>query len=602
MRTKVYTFALTVACSCSLFGGTYTFPAGDGDLADLATWQRSYPDLTALPGAADAVKFGSSSTFTMSSDMTVGGFTFNFQNAILDLAASGNHTLKVLNSQSAFCAHNGTIRGGTIDRNGQEFFWFQNNGYETTVTDGCVLTNANNLYVNVWGQSNGKLHLAGGSRAYVGSLTVNNGLANTVSSNTFLEVTGGSKVFTTSSYNYSDVGTKDEASGGNVLDVNGAGSAVTMDGAYIDGYHSHGNALCVSDGASFTAKTLYVGFYEGTHYSNGNRLIVDGGTVGVTGGNFYCRGDGNVIAVTNAVVDFKNKVYSYDGSDSVNTKIDIVDSTWRCGQFKAGKSIDLHVSGGSTEFETSEKFFGLGRNGAVGAKICFDGGFSWCPYIGYGYYFMEDSTNCTLTVRNGAKFSAWVNPEYSKNDKIVFCGSAADHYGAGNVISALDGGVIQGDNVQLTGRDNVLVVSNGVVRANDYIQIGSTAWASNNTLVVRGNSPRLVASGYFYLMNHSTLRMEIPTEGYAVGCVPVSANALALHESNCKFEVDVSQFKPEDRMELKLMSFGTDLTDAQQGFLLSAELPTRYSLKVVNKRDLVLKARGEPKGLMLILR
>ena len=144
---------LAVGLSSSLFGEPYQFPAGGGDLADLATWQKSYPNLETLPGAADTVKFGSSSTFTMSSDMTVGGFTFNYQNAILDLAASGNHTLKVLNSQSAFCAHNGTIRGGTIDRNGPQFFWFQNGGYETTVTDGCVLTNASSFYVNIWGTS-----------------------------------------------------------------------------------------------------------------------------------------------------------------------------------------------------------------------------------------------------------------------------------------------------------------------------------------------------------------------------------------------------------------------------------------------------------------
>lgn len=603
MRTKVYTFALTVACSCSLFGGTYTFPAGGGDLADLARWRKDYPDLTGLPGAADTVKFGSSSTFTMSSDMTVGGFDFNYQNATLDLASCGNHTLKVLDKQHAFRAHNGTIKGGLIDRNGQQFYWFQNDGYETTVTDGCVLTNASSFCVNIWGTSNGKFHLTGGSKIYAGNLTVNYGLAGTPSGGTLLEVTDGAKVFTlsTTAYSHSDLSDASASSGSNILYVRGKDSAITMAGNYIDGYFSHSNLLMVADKGSFSANALYVGFSRSGVYPHDNRLVVDDGTVNVTGGNVYCYGDGNVIAVTNGTLSVRDGAGTYDGSASTHTTIDIVDSTWKCGQFKVGKHVDLHLSGVSTVFQSSEKFFGFDGTGARDAKVCFDDGFDWLPSIGYGYYFMQTSTNCMLTVRNKAKFSGW-HPTNNDYERVIFCGSSATANGNGNVIRALDGGVIYGKSVELNGPDNTFIVSNGIVRASTAIQIGASAWATNNTFVVQGDNPRLQAGGMFYLWNGSTLRMEIPPDGYVSGCVPVKAQEFILHATTCRFEVDVNQFQPKDRTELTLMSFETDLTDAQQTFLLSAELPPRYSLKIVNKRDLVLKAKGELKGLMLIFR
>ena len=57
---------LVVECSFSVFATAYQFPSGGGDLADLSKWQVSYPSLTELPGTADTVQLGSSSTFTMS--------------------------------------------------------------------------------------------------------------------------------------------------------------------------------------------------------------------------------------------------------------------------------------------------------------------------------------------------------------------------------------------------------------------------------------------------------------------------------------------------------------------------------------------------------
>ena len=205
-RRTIAATLLTIGFSCGLQAVTYQFPSGGGDLADLAKWQESYPSLASLPGSTDTVKLGSSSVFTMSADMEVNKFSFNYQNATLDLASSGNHTLKVLDSNDAFGAYDGVVKGGVIDRNGQNFYWFQTSDNEMTVSDGCILTNANAFYVNVWGKSGGKLHLAGASRIYANGLTLNNGKANTASGSSLLNVTGGSKVYIAGNdkWSYSD--------------------------------------------------------------------------------------------------------------------------------------------------------------------------------------------------------------------------------------------------------------------------------------------------------------------------------------------------------------------------------------------------------------
>lgn len=303
MQPKLASF---VAGGALVFGGvalsfadTYTFPPGGGDLADLSAWQAGYPALADLPGVDDSILLGSSSRFILSKDLTVKEFTFNKKDAELDFAASGNHTLKVLGEAHAFCAHNGTVRGGVIDRNGQNMLWFQDDGFETTVTGGCVITNCNQFYVNVWGRSNGRLHLTGGSRLYAKSLVINSstGVASRPSGNTWLEVAGGAQVKTTDpdKHSHSDADTQWDSSGGNVFDIHGEGTSVEMAGNYVNGRHSNSNVLKVSDGALFTASKLYVGNNDGAKQlvTKGNRLtVVSGGTVRTTVSHIVAYGDG----------------------------------------------------------------------------------------------------------------------------------------------------------------------------------------------------------------------------------------------------------------------------------------------------------------------
>ena len=238
---------------------------------------------------------------------------------------------------------------------------------------------------------------------------------------------------------------------------------------------------------------------------------------------------------------------------------------------------------------------------SIGSKITLSDGFAWSPDIGYGYYFMQNSTNCALTVQDNATFSAW-NPSNNECDRIILCGSSGANNGVGNIIRVLSGGTIRGETIELNGQDNFVAVSNGVFNASNSIQLGAVDGTSNNTVVVQGNVPRLSAGGIFYLRYHTTLRIEIPESGYASGYVPITASQFSLHKDTCRFEIDVSRFQPKDKSELTLISFGSDLTSEHQEYLLSAELPPRYSLEISGNRSLVLKAKGEPKGFMMTVR
>ena len=598
--------AILIGGSCSSFAETYDFSVG-GDFADLSTWQDlGYSE---LPGPDDYVRLGSDSTFTMSKDMTVGMFSFASK-TVVDFASSGNNTLKVVgNEHHAFCAHNGTIRGGVIDRDGKNIFWFQNDRYETTVTNGCVITNCNQFYVNVWGKSGGKMHLLGNSRLHAGSLCLNNGLADVISGGTLLEVAEGSQVVLTNAYSYSDVNSKNGESGGNVLDIHGSGTTMDVSGFYINGYHSHSNVLRVADGASFEAKGLHVGYLEDGAMTRGNRLIVDGGTVKTKGSGIAATGDGVVFSLTNATVEINGGNGDCDFSSAANATIDIVDSVWKGGAFTTSPGLNLRVAGKNTDFAVSEKFFGMGNRGTVGNRICFDDGFKWRPSLGYGYYFMETTTNCSLTVKNGAVFSAW-HPKNGTNDKIVFGGSSITNLGARNVIRAMSDGEIYGREVWLTGVENHLVISNGLVHTvgrgeDDRIWLGNNDWASGNRVTLQGSTPRIRA-GKCYVGHGTTLRFEIPETGYAADAVPIECpkgfDIIDPKNASNTFEVDVSRFVPERTTQLTLAQFGKDLTEDQKAWFKGAELPERYRIEIVDNRTVVLKARSAPKGFAVSIR
>lgn len=615
MKKKIHILAVSgailVGGSCSAFAETYEFTVAGGDFADLSAWQTLYPSLTELPGPDDYVRLGLDSTFTMSKDMTVRRFSFAFKTVVLDFASSGNHTLKVVEGNTdnhGFFANNGTIRGGVIDRDGKNMFWFQNPGYETTVTDGCVITNCDQFCVNVWQTSGGKLHLLGNSRLYADSLFLNKGSADVISGGTVLEVAEGSQVMLTGAYSYSDAYSKDGESGGNVLDIHGSGTTMDVSGFYINGYHSHSNVLRVADGASFVAKGLYVGFHENGAMTRGNRLIVDGGTV-KTKGNIEAKGYGVVFSLTNATVEINGGTGAGDFSSAANATIDIVDSVWKGRWFKTSPGLNLRVAGKNTDFAVSEQFFGMGNHGTVGNRICFDDGFNWCPSLGYGYYFMQTTTNCSLTVKNGAVFSAW-HPDNNTNDKIVFGGSSATQLGARNVIRVMSDGEIYGREIMLTGVENHLVISNGLVHTVDRerldrIWLGNNDWASGNRVTLQGSTPRIRA-GRCVMGHGTTLRFEIPETGYAADAVPIECpnGFLILDPQNAlnTFEVDVSRFVPESATQLTLAQFGQDLTEDQKAWFKGAELPERYRIEIVDNRTVVLKARCAAKGLAVSIR
>ena len=124
---------------------------------------------------------------------------------------------------------------------------------------------------------------------------------------------------------------------------------------------------------------------------------------------------------------------------------------------------------------------------------------------------MWATTNCALTVENGAAFSAF---DSDKNDDaiLVFGGSAASNSAKGNVICAASDGEIRGREIWLTGVENRLIISNGLVSAANVVSLGNNDWASGNVAVLQGTAPRIRAKRC-EVRYGTTLRLEIPEAG-----------------------------------------------------------------------------------------
>ena len=166
-------------------------------------------------------------------------------------------------------------------------------------------------------------------------------------------------------------------------------------------------------------------------------------------------------------------------------------------------------------------------------------------------------------------------------------------------------GEIYGREITLTGVENHLVISNGLVHTvgrefSDRIWLGGgNNWASGNRVTLQGSTPR-IRVGRCVVGYGTTLRFEIPETGYAADAVPIECpngfHIIDPQNALNTFEVDVSRFVPERTTQLTLAQFGKDLTEDQKAWFARAELPERYRIEIVDNRTVVLKARCAPKG------
>ena len=97
---------------------------------------------------------------------------------------------------------------------------------------------------------------------------------------------------------------------------------------------------------------------------------------------------------------------------------------------------------------------------------------------------MLATTNCALTVENGAAYSAF-DSNQNADAILVFGGSAASNSAKGNVICAASDGEIRGREIWLTGVENRLVISNGLVSAAKDVSLGhgDCAVADDKTVI-----------------------------------------------------------------------------------------------------------------------
>jgi hypothetical protein len=111
-------------------------------------------------------------------------------------------------------------------------------------------------------------------------------------------------------------------------------------------------------------------------------------------------------------------------------------------------------------------------------------------------------------------------------------------------------------------------------------------------LIIQGTTPSITLKEY-KSANGSSIRFDIPADGYADGYVPVTAK-LSLSTSTEKFKIDCDAWaeNPNAVRKLVLMRTTTDITSDQASWVLAqnSDLPDTVRLKVT-KREVILQKR-----------
>jgi hypothetical protein len=145
------------------------------------------------------------------------------------------------------------------------------------------------------------------------------------------------------------------------------------------------------------------------------------------------------------------------------------------------------------------------------------------------------------------------------------------------------------------GINNEVIVSNATLKIDGTgygIWLGRGANSSGNKLIIQGTTPSITLKEY-KSANGSSIRFDIPADGYADGYVPVTAK-LSLSTSTEKFKIDCDAWaeNPNAVRKLVLMRTTTDITSDQASWVLAqnSDLPDTVRLKVT-KREVILQKR-----------
>jgi hypothetical protein len=184
---------------------------------------------------------------------------------------------------------------------------------------------------------------------------------------------------------------------------------------------------------------------------------------------------------------------------------------------------------------------------------------------------------------------------------------------ADNSVEVLDGAVFNARRFLLMGVRNALVVSNAtlnIARKNDEValRIGYKLGGlvpDNCVLCLKGENPKIkvdvgASTNACWVQNNSTVRFEIPQEGYARSHVPLSLGGKFQFDSGCRLEIECEKFARAGGGTLTLIETGYNMTEKTRNALLAgvSGLPEGSNIKVSN-RSVKLHC---PRGLVISIR
>jgi len=533
MGNKTLIAALLAVCGTVVFATSFPNADGSGDIASPAAWGGVLP--------TDQAQFQTSDvTNTASANVTFAGVEVGAKNVVFDFSQTPARTITLSDHFRPlnYTGASYTLRGGTWNLSGKNFHLYHNwgQGSECTVTleNGCNVTNVGWTLLNF---STLKCHLIIRDQA---SLTVNTYDSNSGHGNDepCLEVLSGGRLSVPATGSTLRIGD------GTTL-VSGAGSRIESYGGAGDftlGNTFHNTLIRITDGGAFDAAALRMNlnlnnatnttivvdddgtFQCGEVYPNGRAFNIQIGERGqMTTGRWYIRGNDHSVRVLNGTLKGSRWIgEAASGASVTNFSVAVI-----------GSDAQVDIAGGDALFM-----------GLSDSSILLEGA-SWsCPVT---YWKSRESSNCTFRLTQQAAFTTTGH----------FWGTAYDGGSAsltncnGNVISVESGSTFQSAGFTFVGKGNRLIVTNATFRCpTGSFNFGrSDRGSDENQLVLQGTTPRVeIASDAMHLRYGSTLRVEMPAEGYAADFVPITtAWSLSLDDS-CHLVADVEAIRRHQRV------------------------------------------------------
>ena len=581
---KIVILAISLAATTAQ-AADRTYQNAGGDLASTETsdWGGI------VPGASDNAIINQAGTYTLSDDVTFNyfrvksnGSTFNFSDHKLTAQ------LLVENVENAY----NVFSGGRIDANSAYVRSAYNaNGMTTVFKDGCIVTNVANFFATscngATSCSYSKTEIAGGAKFYVGCFKIYDGGGNTIyAHDNTLEIYDGGQLYVTNRI-YSDVNEPDSppSYGGQSLIVRGSGSLLRDDSTSQAtlGHKCGSNKFRFADNA-----TAY--FRTGVQLGKGmNSILVENcATCNLVRVNF--QSSDNVVSVSNAVLNCSRVqsgnplfVYSADASNNL----------FRV--YGSDTSLTLGVNTGD--------FFGNSNSGYN--TVSFEGGATW--YGGSRTCMMARTHNSVFRITGEGSSVGSTGAHFYVGDNTTDSSAVATFNSVSNRLEVLDGATLNAKRMIVMGVANTLCVSNATVNVDrnedttglriGYNQPSGYSDSTNCVLVMQGVTPKIEiqsadsGNGACWFANGSTLRFEIPREGYADGYVPLTTNSKFLMDSGSKLEIDCAQFVAHTGGKLHLIhAEGGIVNEAQAILNACATLPEGCEI-IVGDKDVYIKSR-----------